>query len=150
MTNNKLTADKLECDCETCGGTGKIDERLGGYSFSNPAAKCPDCDGDGVYYSTPQATQAWRDVVAERQRQVTAEGWSISRDDNYVHRQLMWAAVTYCFSAANDRKYAERFWPWDNDWFKPTDERRDLVKAGALILAEIERIDRAAVEGDKQ
>ena len=28
--------------------------------------------------------------------------------------------------------------------WKPTDRRRDLVKAGALILAEIERLDRAA------
>lgn len=33
--------------CETCGGEGTIDERLGGYSFSNPAATCPDCDGTG-------------------------------------------------------------------------------------------------------
>ncbi|EPC3488061.1 hypothetical protein ACRZCU_000151 [Citrobacter freundii] len=40
--------------CETCTGTGKIDERLGGYSFSNPAAKCPDCDGSGEYYPAPQ------------------------------------------------------------------------------------------------
>lgn len=31
--------------CETCHGEGTIDERLGGYSFSNPAATCPDCDG---------------------------------------------------------------------------------------------------------
>ena len=33
--------------CETCQGSGKIDERLGGYSFSNPSATCPDCDGLG-------------------------------------------------------------------------------------------------------
>lgn len=31
--------------CETCGGTGEIDETLGGESFSDPHAKCPDCDG---------------------------------------------------------------------------------------------------------
>lgn len=33
--------------CDTCHGEGAIDERLGGYSFSNPAAACPDCDGTG-------------------------------------------------------------------------------------------------------
>ena len=33
-------------------------------------------------------------------------------------------------------------WPWVRRWWKPTDRRRDLVKAGALILAEIERLDR--------
>jgi hypothetical protein len=34
-------------------------------------------------------------------------------------------------------------WPWSQDWWKPTNPRRDLVKAGALIAAEIERLDRA-------
>jgi len=36
-------------------------------------------------------------------------------------------------------------WPikWMAAWFKPTDPRRDLVKAGALCIAEIERLDRA-------
>lgn len=42
------------------------------------------------------------------------------------------------------------FWPWtwDRSWWKPTNRRRDLVKAGALILAEIERLDRAAPEAE--
>ncbi|HHW2459226.1 TPA: AAA family ATPase [Pseudomonas aeruginosa] len=35
-------------------------------------------------------------------------------------------------------------WPWDEQWWKPTSARRDLVKACALALAEIERLDRAA------
>jgi hypothetical protein len=41
-------------------------------------------------------------------------------------------------------------WPWDLKWWKPTTPRRDLVKAAALIVAEIERLDRAALapEGD--
>lgn len=30
------------------------------------------------------------------------------------------------------------------DWWKPKDRRRNLVKAGALIVAEIERLDRLA------
>lgn len=35
-------------------------------------------------------------------------------------------------------------WPWGGQWWKPKDRRRDLVRAGALIVAEIERLDRAA------
>ena len=35
-------------------------------------------------------------------------------------------------------------WPWDPHWFKTSSRRRDLIKAGALILAEIERLDRMA------
>jgi hypothetical protein len=40
---------------------------------------------------------------------------------------------------------------WPQDWeFKPADPRRMLVKAGALILAEIERLDRAALAATEQ
>ena len=33
-------------------------------------------------------------------------------------------------------------WPWDLEWFKPSpyDRIRELVKAGALIAAEIDRL----------
>lgn len=41
-----------EMDCESCDGLGHFDERLGGYSFSNPKATCPDCDGRGWHYVT--------------------------------------------------------------------------------------------------
>ncbi len=40
---------------------------------------------------------------------------------------------------------APMYWPWATSWWKPTTKRRNLVKAGALILAEIERLDRAAI-----
>ena len=35
-------------------------------------------------------------------------------------------------------------WPWTSEWWKPSTRRRMLVKAAALILSEIERLDRAA------
>ncbi|HHS9692473.1 TPA: hypothetical protein ACTW9J_002774 [Klebsiella michiganensis] len=96
------------------------------------------------------------DVLAERQRQVTAEGWSSKHDDQYKNTELAFAASCYAFHAAAaswdleddgipyDSHPVPKQWPWDPSWWKPTDARRDLVKAGALILAEIERIDRAA------
>ena len=40
-------AEQAVDDCETCAGIGTIDERLGGYSFSDAAAECPDCRGLG-------------------------------------------------------------------------------------------------------
>lgn len=42
-----LDASAGEHLCDTCLGVGSHDERLGGYSFSNPEAECPDCDGKG-------------------------------------------------------------------------------------------------------
>ena len=100
-------------------------------------------------------TAAAADVLAERQRQVTAEGWSFKHDDQYKNTELAFAASCYAFHAAAaswdleddgipyDSHSVPKQWPWDPSWWKPTDARRDLVKAGALILAEIERIDRA-------
>ncbi|WP_380238585.1 hypothetical protein [Klebsiella michiganensis] len=91
-------------------------------------------------------TAAASDVLAERQRQVTAEGWTAGHDDEYEHGELADAAGCYALSSELFDCAGEppRPWPWPDEWWKPTNRRRDLVKAGALILAEIERIDRAA------
>lgn len=37
-----------------------------------------------------------------------------------------------------------KIWPWDKSWWKPTpdDRIRELIKAGALIAAEIDRLQR--------
>lgn len=91
-------------------------------------------------------TAAAADVLAERQRQVTTEGWPPAHDDEYEHGELADAAGCYALSSELFDCAGEppRPWPWPDEWWKPTSRRRDLVKAGALILAEIERIDRAA------
>ena len=97
---------------------------------------------------------AARDVLAERRRQVTQEGWTPAHDDGHDDRSLALAALSYTLQAARAKRDYENggyletsppsTWPWDRAWWKPKDPRRDLVRAGALILAEIERIDRAA------
>ena len=43
----KRPSQAQEQECETCEGKGHYDERIGGESFSNPKADCPDCDGKG-------------------------------------------------------------------------------------------------------
>ncbi|WP_266035556.1 Lar family restriction alleviation protein [Brucella intermedia] len=112
---------------------------------------------------SPDAPGAARDVLAERRRQVSAEGWTPEHDDKHSSGQLAYAASVYALCAASsdaDRSVMDEFrtynsvpfrirnkWPWDESWLKPTNRRRDLVKAAALILAEIERLDRKASEG---
>ena len=88
------------------------------------------------------------DVIAERCRQVSKEGWREGHDDSHRSAELSVAAACYALSSAGWVKTAIwEIWPkaFGVAWFKPTDSRRDLVKAGALILAEIERLDRAAL-----
>jgi hypothetical protein len=110
-------------------------------------------------------TQAARDVLAERERQISAEFWTPFHDDAHSTGDLARAAAAYAISAAtpgsvlalSDFMFGCRvlptiqshncLWPWQMKWWKPKDPRRDLVRAGALILAEIERLDRAALKG---
>jgi hypothetical protein len=94
---------------------------------------------------------AARDVLAERARQVEAEGWTTERDDTYQKGELAQAAGAYALAStfyhADPYAAVLTIWPWSRSWLKPTNPRRDLVKAGALIIAEIERLDRAALKG---
>lgn len=89
--------------------------------------------------------QAWLDVLAERRRQVEAEGWTPEHDDLYCAAELPRAAAAYILSGANDE--APAIWPFLAKWWKPRDARANYMRAGALILAEIERLDRAAAPG---
>ncbi|MCI1839182.1 hypothetical protein ABFG95_05940 [Achromobacter sp. HNDS-1] len=106
-----------------------------------PLYRCPaPAAGDAL-------TAAARDVLAERQRQISAEGWTPEQDDRYTHGDMASAAACY----ANQGRYhfpepgkPGPNWPWAAEWWKPSTYRRNLEKAGALILAEIERLDRAA------
>lgn len=97
-----------------------------------------------------QPNQAILDIELERARQQLVEGWTCEHDDAHDGGEMAIAAA--CYAAHHDgdedtpRWSLLRWWPWDAKWFKPTDRRRDLVKAGALIVAEIERLDRAAAK----
>jgi hypothetical protein len=104
-------------------------------------------------------------IVSERQRQVEKEHWSAEHDDGHSGEELAWAAACY---AAPGRIYFQSHhadgvcfadpWPWDDSDDKrkthgsnfvdnlPADvggRVRMLVKAGALIAAEIDRLQRA-------
>lgn len=93
-------------------------------------------------------SQAARDVLAERHRQINTEGWTPEHDDEHSPGEMAEAAACYAASAqapaSLKRRQCSGYWPWAAKWWKPSDTRRDLIKAGALILAELERIDRAA------
>jgi hypothetical protein len=89
-------------------------------------------------------TPALKDVIAERRRQIKAEGWTAEHDDMHRSGDLAQAAATYALHATGHYGTRALTWPWKSEWWKPTTPRSDLVKAGALILAEIERLDRAA------
>ena len=110
-----------------------------------------DLDG----YSTAEI-----DVLAERARQVDEEGFGTEHDDQVnAGGELAWASACYavatgpvnpaaCVIAGDNIPHA--LWPWALHCFRPKDRRADLVRAGALIIAEIERLDRAEARAQQE
>ena len=98
-------------------------------------------------------------IVEERQRQIEKEGWTKEHDAQHKNDELVNAAICYADpnihyhqeNRITKRRIPNKFWPkqWDIRWFKPTDRIRDLVKAGALIAAEIDRLQNEKAEIDR-
>lgn len=111
-------------------------------------------------------------ILEERHRQIADLGHTPEHDDGHVDGSLAMAAALY---AAPEQLFIQRRlvvadavhfmdpWPWERQadkrrrrhtgGFVPKEElahdirRKQLVQAAALIVAEIERIDRAADRG---
>ncbi|ATH82875.1 hypothetical protein CO724_17500 [Ectopseudomonas mendocina] len=123
---------------------GKIVDELFGGAIEDTS---PIEDVYRVIAREQPSTAAARDVLAERHRQVNVEGFHGIRDSHYVNYELSKAARAYIevswHALSTGIPCAKpKSWPW-MDGFKWSDGRTMLVKAGALILAEIERLDRA-------
>lgn len=95
-------------------------------------------------------------IAAERQRQIEQEGWTSESDARHVNGELAEAAACYAMTEGRrtipvggaDKITGETagvrklMWPWHESWWKsdPDNRVKDLVKAGALIAAEIDRL----------
>lgn len=83
------------------------------------------------------------DVIDERNRQIDCEGWSLEHDDMQKEGHLAMAGAAYALAGQEGiGSNAVELWPWRVIDWKPEDRRRNLVRAAALIIAEIERGDR--------
>ncbi|QDL91635.1 hypothetical protein FDP22_07450 [Paroceanicella profunda] len=92
-------------------------------------------------------------IAAERERQVSAEGWTPEHNDDHDAGEIAGAASAYTLSAAcllnpyhgTPLNEPPEGWQWDASWWKPNmgdNPARDLAKSGALSAAEIDRMDR--------
>lgn len=111
-----------------------------------------DDDGRFDEPERPKVTISYAalDVMAERERQETVKGHTPDGDDCYIAGQLAKAAAAYCLAwrapmvrqSTIEIDLKADIWPWKPQFFTPRSHRENLVRAGALILAEIERLDR--------
>lgn len=90
-------------------------------------------------------------IAAERQRHFDVEGWTPEHDDEHSNGEIAVAGACYAFlvgypddEAWKTSETRKPFgWPWSPEWWKPSDDPiRNLEKAGALIAAEIDRLQR--------
>lgn len=93
-------------------------------------------------------------IAQERERQIAEEGWTPEHDDEHSAGELALAGAIYAWPAPRPL-LVKKAWPWDRKWWKPEGELnmdkarrcelrvKELVKAGALIAAEIDRYLRA-------
>lgn len=82
-------------------------------------------------------------IAAERERQIDVEGRDELHDSEHIFGEIARAAACYAFPPEIGSR--TEHWPWEWHNWKPTpdDRIRELVKAGALIVAEIERLQRS-------
>lgn len=90
-------------------------------------------------------------IMEERWRQKTEEGFTREHDEAHNDGDLARAAQCYRrigngslgeLTADADQSSAvvPQGWPWDRQWWKPKTRLRNLVRAGALYQAEIDRL----------
>jgi len=83
-------------------------------------------------------------IAAERDRQIHREGYTAEHDASLAHRccELTRAAICYARQVLDPASaLCDKHWPWDRSSWKPSpDPIRNLTKAGAMIAAEIDRI----------
>lgn len=99
----------------------------------------------------------WQDVLTEYLRQANEGNSYLTGDGRHSRGEIAQAASVYAMpddlrdmlSGERGRHTSippcPRWWPWAASQWKPTTRRQELVKAAALILAEIDRLDRASM-----
>lgn len=82
------------------------------------------------------------EVEDECRRQIYI-GYGPEHEDLHDDGSIAQAAACYATNGWGQQGLPEGItWPWDAASWKPKDRRRNLIRAAALLVAEIERLDR--------
>ena len=94
-------------------------------------------------------------IEDERNRQIEVKRYSLHLDSLQTHASLASAAASYALPLPL-KILVKAIWPWDKSYYKPAmpgnaNERiHELAKAGALIAAEIDRLQNATNGSEEQ
>lgn len=102
-----------------------------------------------LYASAPAISPSGEAFLRERQRQINVEGYDPVRDQRFRNDQLLRAAAAYVLDLLMP-DFAKNLWPWPNEPMRESTRLRTLEKAGALLIAEHERLSASqAQESDR-
>jgi len=104
-----------------------------------------------------ESVLAITDIAEERVRQIDSEGWSPQHDDEHSDGEMADAAACYAVGSTMENevprfwdglptrlKRRTTVWPWSPEWWKPKSPHHNKVRAAALLVAELARIQRRA------
>jgi hypothetical protein len=129
------------CECKLCGWRGSSQFAVGGHSIADTGdyddIRCPICGSSNI--DDEVEMNGAECIAAERKRQIEEEGFTAEHDNRLGNGVLAAAAACYAVPALAEKAY---LWPFDRSWWKlvPENRIRELEKAGALIAAEIDRL----------
>lgn len=128
-------------------------DMLGAADHQSAAARIGELVGLELLLHAGGAGKGVTAIAQERRRQIEGERFDPTADQQYHQGELAQAAACYVRleamrsvaatvpgTAVDDRVPPE--WPWARCGWKPKDRRSNLVRAGALIAAELDRMDR--------
>ena len=124
-------------------------DMLGAQDHQGGAARIGELVGLEMLLNTGGAGRGVTAIAQERRRQIEGERFDPDADQQYSQGELAKAAACYVMRVAlrededPDATAVPALWPWARCWWKPKDRRSNLVRAGALIAAELDRMDRA-------
>jgi hypothetical protein len=114
-------------------------------------------DFEQIMGGSAKAKSAIELIAEERHRQIDTKGFSAAHDDEHDFGQI--AAAAGCYALAGwSNTTSQELWPWEepNPWkdqdrwnITPAERINELVKAGALIAAEIDRLQRSMLNPSK-
>jgi hypothetical protein len=136
-----MSGDRAKC--EICGEPMPVGEEM--FKFHGYSGDCPKPP-------LPRVQSGAELIAIERERQITVEGYDADHDDGeHVGGELAQVAQHYVDVAEAQRanlpdwERVPTAWPWQEIFWKPSpDAIRNLTIAGALIAAEIDRLQRKA------
>lgn len=78
-------------------------------------------------------------IREERRRQIEQEGYDARHDFREPLNSIIAGAISYAMCDI-DQEEALAWWKWDYAFFKPKDRKRNLIRAGALIAAALDKL----------